>query len=81
MKLILPGLSQLSVGIYNALMTMATAIVQQTDEACTARENKQIQDEIPKLPSTVDKFKHTLHILMCLLNLDDEEALPLLWYE
>ncbi len=81
LKLLLPGLSTLSGGIENALTTMATAIVQQTDEARTARENKKLEDETPKLPSNVDKFKHTLHILMKLLNLDDEEALPVLWHE
>jgi predicted nuclease with TOPRIM domain len=60
---------------------MATAVVQQTDKARISRENKQLQDEIPKLPSAVDKFRHTLHILMWLLNLDDEENLPTLWHE
>jgi hypothetical protein len=60
---------------------MATAIVQQTDEARMARETKQLEDAAPKLPSSVDKFKHTLHILLRLLNLDDEENLPVLWHE
>jgi hypothetical protein len=81
MKLLLPGLLHLSDGKENALTTMATAIVQQTYKARTTRETKQLEDETPKLPSTVDKFKHTLHILLRLLNLDDEEALPLLWHE
>jgi hypothetical protein len=74
-------LSQLSDGIEHALTAMATAVVQQTDEARTARENKQLQEELPKLPSNADKFKHTLHILMRLLNLDDEDMLPTLWHE
>jgi hypothetical protein len=60
---------------------MATAIVQQKDEARTARETKRLEDEAPKLPSSVDKFKHTLHILLRLLNLDDEENLPVLWHK
>jgi hypothetical protein len=80
-KLLLPGLLQLSGGIENALTTMATAIVQQTDEARTSRENKRLEEETPKLPSTVDKFKHTLHILLRLLNMEDKEALPVLWHE
>jgi hypothetical protein len=80
-KLLLPGLSKLSDGIKNALTTMATAIVQQTDEVRTAREIKQLQDDIPKPPSAVDKFKHTLHILMRLLMVDDEDNLPILWHE
>jgi hypothetical protein len=40
-----------------------------------------LEDETPKLPSAAEKFKHTLHILLRLLNLDDEADLPLLWYE
>jgi hypothetical protein len=60
---------------------MATAIAHQTDEARSARESKILEDETPKLPSAVDKFKHTLHILLRLLNLDDEEELPILWHE
>jgi hypothetical protein len=78
MRLLLPGLSQLSDGIENALTTMATAIVTQTDEARTARAAKQLQEETPKLPSDTEKFKHTIHILMRYLNLDDEESLPIL---
>jgi hypothetical protein len=81
MKLLLPGLFQLSDGLENAISTMATAIVQQTDESRTARETKQIEDKTPKLPSTVDKFKHTIHILLRLLNLDDEVEHPVLWHE
>jgi hypothetical protein len=79
--MLLPGLSQLSEGIENALTTMATAIVQQTDEARTAREQKQLQEESPKLPSMVEKFRHTLHILLRLLMVDDEDSLPLLWHK
>jgi hypothetical protein len=81
MKLLLPGLSQLSDGIEHALTAMATAVVQQTNEARASREARQLQDDIPKLPSAVDKFRHTLHILLRLLNLDDEDALPQLWHE
>jgi hypothetical protein len=81
MKLLLPGLSHLSDSIENALTTMATAIVTQTDEARTARAEKQLREETPKLPSDTEKFKHTIHILMRYLNLDDEESLPILWHE
>ncbi len=62
--LLLPGLSHLSEGLENAITTMATAIVQQTIESCRARENKQLKEDTPKLSSAVDKFKHTLHILL-----------------
>jgi hypothetical protein len=62
--LLLPGLTQLSSGIENALTSMATAIVRQTDEARNAREAKEIERDTPKLPSVVDKFRHTLHILL-----------------
>lgn len=72
---------QLSGGIVNALTAMATAIVRQTDEVRTARENKDLEQETPKLPSAVDKFKHTLHILLCLTDLNHEEDLPLLWHK
>jgi hypothetical protein len=71
----------LSGGIEGALTTMATAIIRQTDEACTARENKELEQETPKLPSAVDKFKHALHILLWLINVAHEEDLPLLWHE
>jgi hypothetical protein len=37
MKLLLPGTSHLSKGLENAITMMATAIAQQTDEACSAR--------------------------------------------
>ncbi len=80
-KLLLPGLSQLSNGIENAIATMATAIVQQTDKARTARETKKLEVKTPKLPLVVDNFKHTLHILTKLFNVDNEDALPILWHE
>jgi hypothetical protein len=80
-KMLLPGFSQLSEGIENAIATMASAIVQQTDEARTARETKQLEEETPKLPSGVEKFKHTIHILQRLLMVDDKNELPLLWHE
>jgi hypothetical protein len=76
-----PGLSQLSDGLENAITTMATAIVQQTDEARTSRETKLLEEQTPKLPSAVDKFKHTLHLLLRLLETDDEDTLPTLWHE
>jgi hypothetical protein len=79
--LLLPGLTQLSGGIESALTTMATAIVRQTDEARTAREVKELEQNTPKLPSAVDKFKHTLPILLCLLDVDHEDDLPALWHE
>jgi hypothetical protein len=60
---------------------MATAIVRQTDEARSAREAKEMEHETPKLPSAVDKFKHTIHILLRLINVDDEDDLPILWHE
>ncbi len=60
---------------------MATAIVRQTDEVRTARENKELEQETPKPPSAVNKFKHTLHILLRLTDLTHEEDLPLLWHE
>jgi hypothetical protein len=60
---------------------MATAIVRQTDEARIARETKEIEHETPKPPSAVDKFKHTIHILLRLINVDDEDDLPILWHE
>jgi hypothetical protein len=81
MKSLLPGLLQLSDGLESAITTMATAIVQQTDEARTAHETKLLEEETPKLPSTVDKFKHTLYILLRLLETDDEDTLPILWHE
>jgi hypothetical protein len=81
MNLLLPGLSHISDGLEHAITTMATAIAQQTYEARDARESKQLEAETPKLPSTVDKFKHTLHILLKLLNVDDEDALPPWWHE
>jgi hypothetical protein len=80
-NLLLPGLSQLSSGIENALTTMATAIVRQTDETRIARETKEMEQETPKLPSTVDKFRHTLHILLRLCNVEDEDDLPVIWHE
>jgi hypothetical protein len=72
---------QLTEGLEGAITTMATAISRQTDEARTARETKQMEEETPKLPSAVDKFWHTLHILLRLLNLDDEANLPTVWHE
>jgi hypothetical protein len=79
--LLLPGLTQLSGGIESALTTMATAIVRQTDEARVAREVKELEQNTPKLPSAVDKFKHTLPILLRLLDMDHEDDLPALWHE
>jgi hypothetical protein len=81
MKLLLPGLSQLSEGLESAITTMATAIAHQTDEARSARESKQLEEDTPKLPSMVEKFKHTLPILLRLLELEDEADLPPLWHE
>jgi hypothetical protein len=80
-RLLLPGFSQLSQGIENVITTMAAVIVQQMDKAQTARETKQLEQETPKLPSTVDKFKHTVHILLRLLNVDHKDDLPLLWHK
>jgi hypothetical protein len=68
-------------GVENALTQVAQALVLQANTAQAAQEAKLIAEATPKLPSQSEKFKHTLHILLALLKLDDKRMLPGLWQQ
>jgi len=73
--------STIGAGVENALTQVAQALVLQANAAQAAQEAKLIAETTPKLPSQSEKFKHTLHILLALLKLDDERMLPGLWQQ
>jgi hypothetical protein len=68
-------------GVENTLTQVAQALVLQANAAQAAQEAKLIAEATLKLPSQSEKFKHTLHILLALLKLDDERMLPGLWQQ
>jgi hypothetical protein len=68
-------------GVEAALTQVAQALVLQANTAQAAHEAKLIADATPKLPSQSEKFKHTLHILLAMLNIEDERLLPGLWQQ
>jgi hypothetical protein len=68
-------------GVENALTQVAQALVLQVNAAQAAQEAKLIAEATPKLPSQSEKFKHTLHILLALLKINEERTLPGLWQQ
>jgi hypothetical protein len=73
--------TQVGAGVENVLTQVAQALILQTNAAQAAQEAKLIAETTPKLPSQSEKFKHTLHILLALLKLEDERLLPGLWQQ
>jgi len=72
---------QVGAGVENALTQVAQALILQANAAQAAQEAKLIAETTPKLPSQSEKFRHTLHILLALLKLEDERLLPGLWQQ
>jgi hypothetical protein len=68
-------------GVENALTQVAQALVLQVNATQAAQEAKLIAEATPKLPSQSEKFKHTLHILLALLKINEERTLPGLWQQ
>jgi hypothetical protein len=62
-----------------ALTQMAAAVTQNTNDNRLARDEKQLREQAPKLPS--DRYKNTLTILLEYLQCPDEVALPILWHQ
>jgi hypothetical protein len=79
LKLALPGIGQPPLGLEVALMQMASAVVNQTNDQRLARKTKTAEANQPVLPSA--KFKNTLPILMEFTQVNDEMELPPLWHQ
>jgi hypothetical protein len=75
---VLPALSAPPQSLETALSHMATALINQTNDQRQAREQRFVDEQEPKLPST--RFTVTLPVLMEYLQVDDERNLPEIWH-
>jgi hypothetical protein len=74
----LPQLNAPAQSLETALSNMATALINQTNDQRHVREQKAMLEASPKLPS--DRFNVTLPVLLDLLQIANEDDLPVLWH-
>jgi len=78
LKQVLPALDKPSDSLELAITQMAAAVTHSTNDARLNQEQKEAQENTPKLPS--DKFTIMLPVLQQYLNTADECNLPELWH-
>jgi len=79
LKQALPKLHQPSNSLELAIMQMAAAVTQNTNDNRVVHDEKNRKELEPKLPS--EKFSVTLVILLKYLQVQDEANLPQLWHQ
>jgi len=75
----LPALNKPPQTLELAISQMAAAVTQNTNDNRLARDEKELKEQEPKLPSF--KFKNTIGILLNYLVIADETNLPELWHQ
>jgi hypothetical protein len=75
----LPSLNKPPQTLELAISQMAAAVTQNTNDNRLARDEKELKEQEPRLPSF--KFKNTIGILLNYLVIADETNLPELWHQ